>query len=92
MKVDLSERLTRTIESLVEKGEYESAEAVVEAAISLLEERDHLYWEGVNRQVADARAEIAAGRYRDVSDLHAFVSEIKGEVRRRQAGRELPPE
>lgn len=85
MKVELSEKAADAVKARLESGDYRSPEEVVEAAIRLLEERDEAYWAHVERKIAEAREDFAAGRYRRIDDLDAYIAELRADVIRRGA-------
>ena len=77
MKVELSERAQKTVESLIEEGTYPSPEAAVEAALARLQDDD---WAGVDME-ALARQENATrahGTFREADE--AYVAEIRAKA------------
>ena len=73
MKVELSERSRRTVESLVEDGTYATVEAAVEAAIEAFETD----WDGIDvtELAGQARRSRSEGTFREADD--AYFAEIR---------------
>lgn len=86
MKIEISTELTKRIQRLVDFGDYQSVDHVLEAAVDLLEEyeKEHEFEltivRGMVRQAAEA---VERGEYRTYTDenLHELFDEVKREGR-----------
>ena len=92
MKIDISPELAERIQRLVDCGNYESIEIVLDKAVCLLEE-DNLQYEKelakVRAMLKEAEDDVKQGRYRMYTDenLHELFDEIKREGRKRSIKR-----
>lgn len=77
MKVELSERSRRTVESLVEDGSFPTAQAVVEAAIDALA----VDWDGIDAAgvIDEADRSRREGTLKEAND--EYVAELLAKAR-----------
>jgi len=68
MDVTLSERSLERIREKVESGSFANADAVIEQALALLDEREREYGEWLQAEVAKSQASVAAGRVSRIDD------------------------
>jgi putative addiction module CopG family antidote len=73
--IALSEEAMSVIEQKLASGEFESAEAVVDAAMRLLQARDHEYGEWLRAAVQRGEESVAAGRVVSVDE--AFWKKLR---------------
>ena len=79
MNVELSERARQRIQQLVDDGTYPSAEAVVDAAIRVLDASPRFPTPGEIEAAAElGRADFAAGRFREGDE---FARELRAHLR-----------
>ena len=79
--VVLSEHQQQLVETLVRSGRYQNASEVLRDGLRLIEERERLEdakLEALKHAASQGWADVAAGRYADVSDdqLEDFVGQL----------------
>lgn len=72
--VKLGAKLEDYVDKLVERGRYGSRSEVLREGIRLVHERES-WLERVEHAVAEGRADIAAGRYRDMDEVFDELEE-----------------
>jgi antitoxin ParD1/3/4 len=68
MNVSLTPKLQKYVRQKVRSGQYESASEVIRDSLRALQQRDrgeNQFWQHVNRKMAEAREDVAAGRVVD---------------------------
>jgi Arc/MetJ-type ribon-helix-helix transcriptional regulator len=93
MEMTLSPEHEEYIASAVESGQFTSRAEALNAAVESLKRQDAdycQYVEGLNDAVAQARAEVARGEYKDYSgeELDTLFCDIKAKGRKRVADSE----
>ena len=73
------------------KGTYRDADEVVRASLQLLDECDELELEELRRLIAEADADIAAGRVHRYASAEEFMADIMAEGEKLDSGEDADP-